>query len=164
MPVKKNHLGIRYGHLVVIAEEGRLRGQVTWRCRCDCGKETVVPGGPLSNGNTKSCGCHKHDALKPWTTDKHGHSRRKTPTYSTWKAMIARCTNPNNAWWHRYGGRGITVCDRWRSYENFLEDMGEKSNPLLTIGRIDNDGNYEPSNCRWETRSQQMTSRWASSG
>lgn len=90
----------------------------------------------------------------------HGHARRgkKTKTYTTWRDMRARCLNPNDTAFSNYGGRGIQVCDRWSKYKNFLEDMGERPEDL-TLDRIDNDGNYEPNNCRWASRSLQMRNR-----
>ena len=88
----------------------------------------------------------------------HGHAGRRSPTYSSWAAMITRCSNPKIREWEHYGGRGITVCERWLKFENFLADMGEKP-AELTLDRIDNDGNYEPGNCRWATRSDQIRNR-----
>ena len=95
---------------------------------------------------------------------KHGHSRRGrvSSEYMAWRAMRQRCQNPNNDRYHRYGSRGIKVCERWQSFQNFLTDMGEKPSTDLTLERMDNDGNYEPGNCKWATQKEQAGNRQAS--
>jgi len=123
-------------------------GKSYWNCRCECGKEKAVSGGSLTSGRTHSCGCY---AVEQHTT----HGMSKTRVYKIWESMHSRCERQTSAYWHRYGGRGIKVCDRWRSFENFYNDMGNPPNKKHSIGRIDNDGNYEPSNARWETSEQQ---------
>lgn len=124
-----------------------------WTCRCQCGTEIESPIGALQTGNTSSCGCyHKEQAAK--LNFKHGHKTRNHPIhplYWRWQRMIGRCHNPNSRDYRWYGARGIQVCDRWRSFTNWLEDMGTSFLPGLTIERIDVDGNYEPGNVIWDT-------------
>ena len=121
-------------------------GHLRWLCLCDCGKERVVFGFNLKNGHTKSCGCLKIERAK--THDMYG-----TPTYRSWDHMNGRCSNPNDKEYKDYGGLGITFAERWDKFENFLEDMGEQPKGLQ-IDRIENDGNYCKSNCRWVTPKQ----------
>jgi hypothetical protein len=147
----------RYGRLKVIAFAGmNKRGQARWLCQCKCGKRSVVVGTDLRSGHTKSCGC-----LLFTFCAKHGHCRRRSPVYRSWDAMIQRCTNPNNARWKNYGGRGIGVCRRWRGpngFTNFLADMGRRPKGK-TLDRIKNNVGYRPSNCRWRTPKQQQNNR-----
>jgi hypothetical protein len=149
-------LGDRFGRLTTVEDLGVEPGKGRiWRCRCDCGNEVSVPAKQLKY-KQRSCGCI--------TTRTHGRSRdagskNLSPTYAIWAQVIQRCTNPKSSAWKWYGARGITVCDRWRySFSAFLEDMGERPEGL-SIDRIDNDGNYEPGNCRWATKSQQNANR-----
>jgi hypothetical protein len=142
--------GRRFGRLVLVEQTKRR-----CTCICDCGQRTIVDSGNLTSGNTRSCGClrHEHPGAKP----KHGHGHR-TPTYSSWQSMLDRCTNPNHVYFRLYGGRGITVCDRWRSFENFLADMGLRPEGR-SLDRVDPDGIYEPTNCRWATAVEQRRNR-----
>ncbi|MFG2380575.1 hypothetical protein [Streptomyces avermitilis] len=118
---------------------------------CDCGEERTIKRSNWGKG--KSCGCWSREV-------RTRHGLHRTPTYIAWAAMIQRCTNPKNPKFSHYGGRGITVCDRWRgSFEAFLQDMGERPTEDLSIDRINNDGSYEPGNCRWATKTEQALNR-----
>lgn len=137
------------------------------RCACACGRETVTRASAVKRGRIKSCGCLLVKGFKP--KGRRGHrearKRRVTTEYCAWTNMKQRCSNPNHNRFEHYGGRGIRVCDRWlNSYENFLADMGRKPNPAYSIDRIDNDGNYEPGNCRWATAEEQAANKQAPNG
>lgn len=149
--------GERFWRLVAIERVGR-RGNVSlWCCRCDCGTEKVVALGDLRGSKTKSCGCLRDESITARAT-KHGFTRRgkpRTTEYMTWKTMRSRCNTPTNKKYPIYGGRGISICERWSDFTAFLADMGPRPSPQHSIDRINNNGNYEPGNCRWATASQQ---------
>lgn len=141
----KDMTGSRFGRLVVL-ELAEIRTEARWLCQCDCGQLTTVAGSELRNGSTKSCGCLR-------SSQGGGY---KTPEYTTWREMKRRCCNPRCPEYHLYGGRGIAICDRWRhSFVNFLADMGPKPSPDHSVQRVDNDGNYEPTNVVWATPLEQ---------
>lgn len=141
-------IGLLFGRLKVIGEVSRHR----YRCICSCGKEIILVESVLLNGHRKSCGCLYDDCRKNGFSRRHGMTGTKT--YGIWRGMISRCHSKKNNNYHNYGGRGISVCARWLTFENFLADMGEA--PCgKSIDRIDNSGNYEPGNCRWSDRKVQ---------
>lgn len=137
----------RFGRLLVLRRNGTQCSHAMWECLCDCGQLATVMRGALLSGNTRSCGCLKSelDKIKLRT-----HGMTNTPEYNVWRTMIQRCTNPKNKDYRYYGGRGIRICQKWRkSFAAFLSDMGNRPFPKAEIDRKNNDGNYEPNNCRW---------------
>ena len=147
--------GTRFGRLVVVCLQGSDKwGSRQYDCLCDCGGRKVVVQYNLTSGHVRSCGC-----LQRERRIKHGMS--SSPEYVAWLNMRDRCFKEQDPNYKNYGGRGITVCDRWKdSFQNFYEDMGPRPSGL-TLERVDNNGNYEPNNCEWATRAAQLSNRRA---
>lgn len=150
--------GLKFGFLTVISQATRKSKYIAlWSCMCTCGTAKVVEGAQLRKGKTKSCGCIR-SMLSSNRFAKHGGTG--TSEYGIWKSMKSRCSNVNDKAYKYYGGRGISVCERWaNSFEMFLLDMGQRPTSDLSIDRMDNNGNYEPSNCHWATRKEQTMNR-----
>jgi len=153
----KDITGQRFGAWLVIRPSVLAdNGVMKWWCRCDCGTERNVFGTALRAGKSVSCGCVAHAKA---AVDRATHGLSRSPTYKSWRAMWARCTNPKTHGYAEYGGAGIVVCERWKDFANFLADMGERPEGL-TLDRFPNkEGNYEPGNVRWATPKDQAFNR-----
>lgn len=159
MPKIVDLTGQRFGRLTVICEAGRAKnGSKKWRCLCDCGNEHFVTTGNLTNGSTNSCGCYR----KEYVSDKnYVHGKSHTRLNSIWRGMKKRCFNQNDSRFNLYGGRGITVCKEWKDdFQAFYDwAMNNGYTDNLSIDRIDVNGNYEPSNCRWADSKTQSNNK-----
>lgn len=161
MPKLIDLTGKKYHNLLVLrlCDKRTVHRRTVWECLCDCGNKTTVVANSLRTGNTKSCGCIQPiNASTAKTT--HGHTKGGKPSkvYAVWATMVQRCTNPNNKNYKDYGGRGITVCERWMKFSNFYADMGDPQ-PKLTLERINNEMPYSKDNCVWATRKAQAANR-----
>lgn len=158
--------GMLFGRLTVLKISHRQKSKIYWLCKCECGEQVSVSGTNLKTGHTVSCGCFQSEKQSLVITErnlKHGHNALKTlgkpsRTYVSWQSMFQRCYDKNHISYCNYGARGIKVCERWDDFENFLADMGERPENK-TLDRINTNGNYEPSNCRWSTPSEQQRNR-----
>lgn len=153
MPRYKDRVGDQHGRLTVISVAEKQGKRVMWLCKCSCGNNKIIAGDNL--GYTKSCGCYQRERTIE-AHFLHGHSIRETRNreYRSWQAMRSRCLQPSCDGYKDYGGRGITICKQWDDFKVFLHDMGSRP-PNTTLDRKNNDGNYEPSNCRWATPKEQ---------
>lgn len=151
----KDLTGQKFGRWTVVSFVVRKKGNTYWNCRCFCGQVRTITTCDLQSGKTCSCGCLRREQIKRRSIT---HGMSALPEYKIWEQMLQRCTNPKHSRYSDWGGRGIQVCAHWMDFENFYADMGPRPEGL-TLERFNNDGNYEPSNCKWATRVEQQNNR-----
>ena len=171
MPKLIDLTGQRYNRLTAIQPAGKIGGRIAWLFDCSCGKTITTTANSVRTGKTKSCGCLKKEqaaengklsAKSILDRIKHGHASKNSKTrdvYNIWCTIRARCLCPTCADYASYGGRGIKICERWSDPANFINDMGPRPSKKHSVDRVDNDGDYEPSNCKWSTPEQQANNR-----
>lgn len=159
MSSTKDLVGQKFGRLLVLEKtDARVHRHIVWKCLCDCGKECFIQTSSLTSGKTRSCGCLMNESRGK---GKIKHHRSNEKIYYVYRNMLDRCNRQKNKDYKHYGGRGIKVCEEWQNdFQNFYDwAMANGYCDGLTIDRINNDGDYEPSNCRWTTRAVQATNR-----
>jgi hypothetical protein len=149
----------KFGRVTVLHPSDRVRSHSPVECRCECGKTFFTEAYRLKHGITQSCGCLRRERNRQSGKARATHGLSKHPLYRVWSKMLGRCFCKTNKKYPIYGGRGVTVCERWRSFPNFLSDVGERPSPYHSLDRIDTNGNYEPSNVRWATQDTQQNNR-----
>jgi hypothetical protein len=157
----KDMTGQTFGRLVVLGTTGRRPRhgrEFIWECRCQCGNACSVRGSHLREGRTQSCGCFRRERGVALGKRSARHGLHKSPTYSSWRMMIQRCTNPKTICFSQYGAQGVKVCERWKVFDNFLSDLGLRPEGK-TLGRILDIGDYAVGNAFWMTTQEQMLNR-----
>lgn len=148
-------IGKRYNFLTILSHESTKNRKVFFLCQCDCGNKKIIRKDCILDGNTQSCGCLWIAKRCTYKTHGASHGAGLRPEYKVWTGMKQRCTNPKAFGYKHWGGRGIKVCDKWQTFEGFIEDMGQRPSNKHSIDRTNNDGDYEKSNCKWVTRDVQ---------